>query len=155
MKKYIVYDDYEIGYIKDICKCEKCQERGRAEVFINDLDDNYLDCIKANDFENIIYIGDSLEEATCELKNSFKSKIQTLEKEKSYLQKLVDLYSELKDERKEFIIRVAPNTQMEIIIQYGSVKMDAKLWRDEYIFKTNLNFEDVSNLPFVLSVKSL
>jgi hypothetical protein len=155
MKKYIVYDDYEIGYIKDICKCEKCQERGRAEVFINDLDDNYLDCIKANDFENIIYLGDSLKEAINELNNSFKSKIQTLEKEKLYLQKLVDLYSELKDEHKEFIIRVAPNTQMKTIIQYGSVKLDAKLWRDEYIFKTKLNFEDVSSLPFVLSVKSL
>lgn len=65
------------------------------------------------------------------------------------------LYSELKDEREVFIIRVAPNTQMETIIQHGSVKLDAKLWKDEYIFKTNLNFEDVSNLPFVLSVKSL
>lgn len=94
-----MYDDHEIGYIKDICKCEKCQERGRAEVFINDLDDSYLDCIKANDFENIIYLGDSLNEAINEMKNSFKSKIQTLEKEKLFLQKLADLYSELKDER--------------------------------------------------------
>ena len=49
MKKYIVYDDYKIGYIKDICTCK----RGRAEVFINDLDDNYLDCVKINDFDRI------------------------------------------------------------------------------------------------------
>ncbi len=155
MKKYIVYDDYEIGYIKDICTCERCKERGRAEVFINDLDDNYLDCIKANDFDRIIYLGDSLSEALKELRNAFEIKIQTLEKEKLYLQSLVDLYSELKEDANKFVIRVVPNTQMETIIQYGSVELDAKLWRDEYIFKTSLNFKDVSNLPFVLSVKSL
>ncbi len=97
MKKYIVYDDYNIGYIKDVCTCIKCKERGRAEVFINDLDDKYLDCIKANDFENIIYLGNSLEEAINEMKNSFKFKIQTLKKEKVYLQQLVDLYSNLED----------------------------------------------------------
>lgn len=95
MKKYIVYGDYEIGCIKDICTCDMCKERGRAEVFINNLNDNYLDCIKANDFDDIIYLGDSLEEAINEMRSSFKNKIQTLEKEKIYLQKLVDLYSKL------------------------------------------------------------
>ena len=155
MKKYIVYDDYEIGYIKDICRCEKCKERGRAEVFINDLDDDYLDCIKANDFDQIIYLGDSLSEALKELQNAFEIKIKMLEKEKLYLQSLVDLYSKLEEDANKFVIRVAPNTQIETIIQYGSVELDAKLWRDEYTFKTNLNFEDISNLPFVLSVKSL
>lgn len=96
MKKYIVYDDYKIGCIKDICTCNKCKERGRAEVFIDDLDGNFLDCMKANDFDSIIYLGDSLDEAINEVKNSFESKIQTLEREKTYLQRLVDVYSQLK-----------------------------------------------------------
>jgi len=95
MKKYIVYDDYEIGYIEDICTCDRCKERGRAEVFINDLNHKYLDCIEANDFENIIYLGDSLQEAINEMRYNFETKIETLEKEKVYLQKLVDLYSKL------------------------------------------------------------
>ena len=77
MKKYIVYDNYEIGYIKDICTCDKCKERGRSEVFINDLNDGYLDCIKANDFDRIIYLGDSLNDAINEIRNSFETKIQT------------------------------------------------------------------------------
>lgn len=155
MKKYIVYDDYKIGYIKDICTCDKCKERGRAEVFINDLNDNYLDCIKANDFDSIIYLGDSLDEAINEIKDSFERDIQTLEKEKMYLQKLVDLYSELKKESNEFIIRVIPNTSIGAITKYGTVKLEAQFWRDEYIFKTNLVFDEVKNLPFVLSVKSI
>ena len=67
MKKYIVYDNYKIGYIRDVCTCEKCKERGMSEVFINDLDDKYLDCIKGNEIENIIYLGDSLGEALNEL----------------------------------------------------------------------------------------
>lgn len=154
-KKYIVYDDYKIGYIRDICTCVRCKERGRAEVFINDLDGNYLDCIEANGFDRIIYLGDSLSEALKELRNAFETKIQTLEKEKLYLQSLINLYSKLEVDTNKFIIRVVPNTQIETIVQYGSIKPDAKLWPDEYIFETSLNFKDISNLPFVLSVKSL
>ena len=63
MKTYIVFSDGRVGYIKNICKCEKCKERGEAEIFINDLDDGYLDCIKANDVEDIIYFGESLNKA--------------------------------------------------------------------------------------------
>ena len=155
MKKYIVYDNYQVGYIKDICKCERCKERGWTEVFINDLDDNYLDCIQANELGRIIYLGDSLSDAIKELRNSFEVKVQTLEKEKLYLQSLVDLYSKLEEDINEFVIRVAPKTPIETIIPYGSIKLDAGLWRDEYILKTNLKFEDISNLAFVLSVKSL
>ncbi len=155
MKKYIVYDDYKIGYIKDICTCIKCKERGRSEVFINDLNDNYLDCIKANDFDRIIYLGDTLNEAIGEMKNSFERDIQALKKEKMYLQKLVDLYSELKKESNKFIIKVTPNTSIETITRYGDIEIDAKLWKDEFIFKTNLVFNEVKELPFVLSVKSI
>lgn len=96
MKKYIVYDNCKIGYIKNVCTCEKCKERGIAEVFINDLDDKYLDCIKGNEIENIIYFGNSLVEASDELVNYFQEKIKTKEKENKYLQELVNFYSKLK-----------------------------------------------------------
>ena len=95
MKKYIVYDNYKIGYIRDVCTCEKCKERGMSEVFINDLDDKYLDCIKGNEIENIIYLGDSLAEALNELIDCFEKKIKTKEKENKYLQELVTFYSKL------------------------------------------------------------
>ena len=95
MKKYIVYDNYKIGYIRDVCTCEKCKERGMSEVFINDLDDKYLDCIKGNEIENIIYLGDSLGEALNELIDYFEKQIKTKEKENKYLQELVTFYSKL------------------------------------------------------------
>lgn len=101
MKKYIVYNSNKIGYIKNICTCNKCKEQGMTEVFINDLDDNYLDCIKRNEIENIIYLGDSLTEAINELVNYFERKIQTREKENQYLQELVNMYSKL---NKNYII---------------------------------------------------
>ena len=97
MKKYIVYDDYKIGYIKNICTCEKCKERGISEVFINDLDDKYLDCIKGNEIENIIYLGDSLTEAINELTIYFKGKLKLKDKENKYWQELVNFYSKLEE----------------------------------------------------------
>lgn len=97
MKKYIVYDNYKVGYIENICTCEKCKERGRAEVFINDLNDDYLDCIKANEIEDIIYLGDSITDAISELIKHFEREIETKDKVNKYLQSLVDLYSELKN----------------------------------------------------------
>lgn len=96
MKKYIVYDNYKVGYIKDICTCEKCKERGRAEVFINDLNDGYLDCIKANEIEDIIYLGDSITDAINELTTHFRRELETKEKANRCLQGLVDLYSNIK-----------------------------------------------------------
>lgn len=96
MKKYIVYDDCKIGYIKNICTCEKCKKRGMSEMLINDLNDEYLDCIKGNEVENIIYLGDSLTEAFNELAIYFKGKLKLKDKENKYLQELVNFYSKLK-----------------------------------------------------------
>ncbi len=95
MKKYIVYDDYKVGYIDNVCTCIKCKERGMSEVFINDLDDEYLDCIKGNEIENIIYLGNSLTEAFNELINHFEEKLKLKDKENKYLQELVNFYSKL------------------------------------------------------------
>lgn len=96
MKKYIVYNNNKIGYIENICICEKCKDRGRAEVFINDLDDCYLDCIRANEIEDIIYLGNSITEAIGELTTRFEREIETKDKVNKCLQGLVDLYSKLK-----------------------------------------------------------
>ncbi len=95
MRKYIIYDGYKIGYIKNVCICDRCKERGMSEVFISDLDDKYLDCIKGNEIENIIYLGDSLAEALNELIDYFEKKIKAKEKENKYLQELVTFYSKL------------------------------------------------------------
>lgn len=95
MKKYIVYDDYKIGYIVNVCTCEKCKERGMSEVFINDLGDKYLDCIKGNEIGNIIYLGDSLTGAINELIYHFENEIKIKDKENKYLQELVNFYSKL------------------------------------------------------------
>lgn len=37
--------------------------------------------------------------------------------------------------------------------KYGIIHFDAKLWKDEIIFETVLSFDEVRNLPFVISVK--
>lgn len=89
MKNYIVYENYKIGYIEQICTCKKCKERGIAEIFINDLDGQYLACIKANELENISYFGESLVDAV----QSIINKINTKELENKYLQSLIDFYS--------------------------------------------------------------
>lgn len=88
MKNYIVYDGCQIGYIDHICKCDKCKERGEAEVFINDLDDGYQDCVKVHDLKSISYFGTSLGEAMNTL-----IKINDYSKEVNYLQELINFYS--------------------------------------------------------------
>lgn len=89
MNNYIVYENYKIGYIKNICTCIKCKERNMAEIFINNLDGEYLDCIKANEIENISYFGNSLADAV----QSIVNQINTKELENKYLQNLINFYS--------------------------------------------------------------
>ena len=89
-KQYVVFNDGSVGYIKNICVCDKCTERGSAEVFINNLDGVYLTCLKANDqdLKDLIYFGDSLVEAVdALLKHIDKTK------QVEYLQNLLDYYS--------------------------------------------------------------
>ena len=54
---YIVFDDGRVGYIDNICWCKKCKQREMPEIFINDLEGKYLECIKTNDVSDIIYVG--------------------------------------------------------------------------------------------------
>jgi len=98
-KTYIVFNDGSVGYIDTICNCGQCKQRGTAEVFINDMDGNYLDCIKANELNNAIYFGNSISEALSELTRHYKVLIETKEKEKKYLQEVINYYCEqlLKD----------------------------------------------------------
>lgn len=95
-KKYIIYDNYKIGYISNVCTCEKCKERGMSEVFINDLDGKYLDCLKGNEIEDIVYLGESIMDAIDELVNNFQKIIEKKEKENKYLQELINFYAKLK-----------------------------------------------------------
>lgn len=91
-KNYIVFNDGRIGYIQGICTCEKCKERGQAEMFINDLDGIYLDCIKTNDINDVVYIGASLSEAVSNLVEHFNKIIDKGKKENKYLQSVINFY---------------------------------------------------------------
>ncbi len=89
-KKYIAYYDcgnLRTGCIDKICTCEKCKERGVAEVFINDLDGNWLDCVETNELKNIVYFGNSM----ASMINEIKKIIERTEKEKLYLQSLIEV----------------------------------------------------------------
>lgn len=37
----------------------------------------------------------------------------------------------------------------------GILIADAKLWKDEYIYETDLTFEEVRKIPCVLAIKNL
>lgn len=91
-KTYIIYNDGKVGYIKDICNCDACKKRKQTEIFINDLDGVYLDCIKLGGIEVIIYVGESLAEGVETLCKHYKKIMQTNQKEKDYLQSIIRLY---------------------------------------------------------------
>ena len=97
-KNYLVYiNDNQLyfGYVKNVCNCERCKERGEAEVFLNKLDDTYLDCIKYKEGYNfcdeIIYFGNELNKAICKIQEYYDNKIKHKEFENSILQRLIDL----------------------------------------------------------------
>jgi hypothetical protein len=91
MKTYITLNDGKIGYV-NICTCEECKKRNMPELLIYDLNDNYLDCIKANMSGCIIYMGESLSKAISSISEYFLSQIEKQEKEKSYLQNIINYY---------------------------------------------------------------
>jgi hypothetical protein len=41
----------EIAIYKHTCDCEQCKDRGEFEVFLNDINDEYFDCIKYSEFK--------------------------------------------------------------------------------------------------------
>lgn len=42
---YVVLSNGCLGYISSICMCDECKRRGETEVFINNINGDYLDCI--------------------------------------------------------------------------------------------------------------
>ena len=93
MKTYIVFKDGKIGVIDKVCTCIQCQERGHPEIFIDDLQGHYLDCIKSNEVDDIVYFGNSVADACVELAKYYQNIIERKEKENSYLQSIIDFYS--------------------------------------------------------------
>lgn len=55
-KQYVLLSDNQIGYIDYLCKCDECRARGEYELFINDFNDQYLDCIKLSKAKSEIKI---------------------------------------------------------------------------------------------------
>ena len=43
-----------------ICKCDMCVERGMYEVFLNTLDDKYIDCVRILKIRNYNSLNDIL-----------------------------------------------------------------------------------------------
>jgi len=43
---YVVLSNGCLGYISSICMCDECKRRGETEVFINNINGDYLDCIR-------------------------------------------------------------------------------------------------------------
>ena len=91
-KNYIIFNDGRIGKVKDICRCEKCKERNQAELFIDDLNGKYLDCIATSDVKDIIYIGESLTIGISELVKYYQDKIIYEKNANRYLQSVIDFY---------------------------------------------------------------
>lgn len=42
----------EFAYIKEVCNCDKCKERGEAEFKLEDEEGNYIDYIKFHEFND-------------------------------------------------------------------------------------------------------
>jgi len=55
----------------------------------------------------------------------------------------------------KYKIRVLPNIDLYKVLPDGIICPDAKLWKDEYIYKTNLSFEEVSAFSFIIAIKRL
>ena len=44
--------DGQIFKVNHICMCEECQKRKMLELFLNDMNGDYADCIKLSDLFN-------------------------------------------------------------------------------------------------------
>lgn len=51
-----------------------------------------------------------------------------------------------------YVIKVNLNEPIKCNCEYAVLKPDARLWKDEYIFETDLNEEEVKNLAFVKAI---
>jgi len=56
-----------------------------------------------------------------------------------------------------FIIRVASYFDLEVFGKFakGILIPDAKLWKDQYFLETEMSFDEVKQLPFVMAIKNI
>jgi hypothetical protein len=52
-------------------------------------------------------------------------------------------------------IRIIQDENWLKCFKEGVLKIDAKLWKDEYIYETDLSFEEVMMIPCVIAVENL
>ena len=102
-KLYILTKDYKIGVIKTICNCDKCIKRGEIEVFIDDLEGNYLDCLTISELCNTV-IGDEI--LTCgfsaqEIFDFMKSRIENGNKKCNFLSEINNYLNKIICENKD------------------------------------------------------
>lgn len=75
-KNYIVYNTGEIGYIDGVCTCEECKKRGCPELSILKIDGSFKDSVVPEKLvEQIIYVGNDIEEGIRLLLKSYQAKI--------------------------------------------------------------------------------
>ena len=57
----------------------------------------------------------------------------------------------------KFIIRVANYFDLEVFSKFakGTLIPDARLWKNEYILETNMSFDEVRQLPFIMAIKNI
>jgi hypothetical protein len=55
----------------------------------------------------------------------------------------------------QFIIRHIINTPMEVMAKQGTIKFDGTLWKNEVVLETELSYEEVYQLPFVLAIEGV
>lgn len=108
-KNYIIFYNGRVGYV-NVCKCDKCKERKQYEWFINDLNDEYLDCVKPEDIsKEVLYIGTNLAKGIEELNNYHKNELLIKTHEVNFLQSVIDVY---KKELFESVDKIEPKRDL-------------------------------------------
>jgi len=56
-----------------------------------------------------------------------------------------------------FLIRVASYFSLELFDKYakGILIPDAKLWKDQYFLETEMSFDEIKQLPFIIAIKNM
>jgi hypothetical protein len=56
---------------------------------------------------------------------------------------------------KKYLIKCMGKTSFKDIAKYGTVILEARLWKDEVILETELSLDEVYRLEFVLSARRI
>ena len=56
-----------------------------------------------------------------------------------------------------FIIRIVSYFDLEIFSKFakGILILDEKLWKDQFILETEMSFDEVKQLPFIMAIKNI